>query len=203
MPAASPVANLTDFLIFHLQHGNDFALHTHTHIVLSAPCLNVHHRFWHCCPGLILISFKTKAASVQLHQELQTEITARRVVSDGQNSHTIHWLLTRVDGRSRHFQIMSVINKMVSVKSWNPHLNVAYHLHLRWCCRFAFLTICFGASVAETCLGSVESCPKKSESIGLTICTDEYFLSAKNRSLHSLKATFPVLSRQVWTTRHY
>lgn len=36
MPAASPVANLTDFLIFHLQHGNDFALHTHTHCPLRS-----------------------------------------------------------------------------------------------------------------------------------------------------------------------
>lgn len=41
MPAASPVGNLTDFLIFHLQHGNDFALsltHTNTHSPLC--CLS-------------------------------------------------------------------------------------------------------------------------------------------------------------------
>lgn len=38
---------------------------------LSAACLNVHQRPRHCCPGLILISFKNKAGSVPLHQRLQ------------------------------------------------------------------------------------------------------------------------------------
>lgn len=91
--------------------------HTQIHTVLSAACLNVHQRVWHCCPGLILISFKNKAASAQLHQELQT-------------SDTIHWLLTRVHGPYLDFQIMSVLSKMVQVIfCWIPSLYRAYHLH--------------------------------------------------------------------------
>ena len=71
-----------------------------------------------------------------------------------------------------------------------------------WFCLFASLTICFGASVPQTCLGlvgttnraagsSLESRPEEPESINITICTDEYFLSAvKNKSLQSLQKHF-------------
>lgn len=60
----------SDSLIFRLQHGNDFALHTH--IVLSAPCLNVHHRVWHRCPGLTLFAYsKTRQPPSSCIKSLQ------------------------------------------------------------------------------------------------------------------------------------
>lgn len=58
------------------------------------------------------------------------EIAAQWMISDRQNSNTIHWLLTWVDGCNLGFQIISVIKKTVSVKlCWNPSLYVGYHLH--------------------------------------------------------------------------
>lgn len=215
MPAASPVGNLTDFLIFHLQHGNDFALHTH--IVLPAPCLNVHHRVWHRCPGLILISFKNKAASVRLHRELHARITARWRIPDMQKfthrsltSNPSRWTQSRLPDSECNQQngLRKTLLKPKPACSISPPL--APQIDQWWFC--LMMSVCisdhllqcvngrdmFGFGTTNRATGSLlESGPKKAESISLTICTHTYFLpavhGAKNRALFFP----PVLSRQV------